>query len=141
MPVLAAADRMTAAVRAYGDRRTRVLQPPDGQKTMKRGQETDETDLRNCRNEFRKLIKQIWRIAETGSGNCRNVPEKTAERKQETGTSTAGFLQKVYKRVQGFTAAWYTRPKRSVARTVTRAPLRVGVQRKRWSVFTGLIQS
>lgn len=86
-------------------------------------------------------MKQIGEIAETDSGNCRNVPEKTAERKQETGTSTAGFLQKVYKKVQGFTAAWYTRPKRSVARTVTRAPLWVGVQRKRWSVFTGLIQS
>ena len=132
---------MTAVRRVYGDRRTRIRQPPDGQKTMKRGQETAETDLENCRNEFRKLLKRIWRIAETDSGNCRNVPEKTAERKQETGTSTAGFLQKVYKNVQGFTAAWYTRPKRSVARTVTRAPLRVGVQRKRWSVFTGLIQS
>ena len=50
---------MTAVRRVYGDRRTRMLQPPDGQKTMKRGQETAETDLENCRNEFRKLIKQI----------------------------------------------------------------------------------
>lgn len=50
-------------------------------------------------------MKQIWGIVETSSGNCRNVPEKTAERKQETGTSTAGFLQKVYKKVQGFTVA------------------------------------